>query len=78
MGAQGEVLGAAAVAKTFSGRALAARPALLDGYAAASWSLGDQLKVVFAFTVEDGRVLEIEMLADPDQLPRLDLAPDAG
>ena len=72
-GAEGEVRGAAAIAQTFSGRALAARPALLDGVAGAVWTVGGQPRVVFGFTVEDGKIIEIELLADPDVLPRLDL-----
>ena len=74
MGAQGEVLGAAAVADRFVGRAKAARLSLVDGYAGAVWSQRGEPKMVFAFTVEAGRVTEIEMLADPEQLRSLDLA----
>ena len=72
-GAAPEVLGAEAVAATFSGRATAARPALLDGFAGAVWSVGGRPRVVFGFTVEEGLVREIELLADPDLLGRLDL-----
>jgi RNA polymerase sigma-70 factor (ECF subfamily) len=75
MGSAGLVSGAAAVAGTFSGRAQTARLALLDGYAAALWAIGGAPKVVFGFTVEDGRIVEIELMADPDSLRRLDLEP---
>jgi len=75
VGAAGEVLGAQAVAETFVGRARAARPALLDGFAAAVWTAGGQPRMVFGFTVVDGRIAEIELLADPEVLPRLDLVP---
>ena len=67
------VHGAAAVAETFCGRAKAARVATLDGYAGAAWSVGGTPKVVFGFTVVDGQVVEIELLADPEVLARLDL-----
>ncbi|MGH2756584.1 MAG: sigma-70 family RNA polymerase sigma factor [Actinomycetota bacterium] len=73
-GASSEVNGAAAVAETFSGRARAVRPALVDGFAGAVWSQGGQPKVVFAFTIEAEKIVEIELLADPEQLARLDLA----
>ncbi len=43
----------------------------MDGYAAAKWTLRGELKVVFAFTVEDGLVRGIELLAD--DLERLDV-----
>ncbi|MGH3333617.1 MAG: sigma-70 family RNA polymerase sigma factor [Nocardioidaceae bacterium] len=74
-GASSEVRGAAAVAETFSGRARAAKLALLDGYAGAVWAPGGKPRVVFGFTVEAGKIVEIELLADPEQLSRLDLAP---
>jgi len=73
VGAQSEVRGAAAVAETFSGRARVARLALLDGFTAAVWAPGGKPRVVFGFTIEAGRIVEIEMLADPEQLGRLDL-----
>ena len=75
MGAEPEVVGVGAVAETFRGRARAARPGSLDGFAAAVWSVGGTPQVVFGFTVEDGLVREIELLADPEVLARLGLAP---
>lgn len=74
VGAAKEVRGAAAVAGTFSGRAKAARLALVDGVAGAVWSTHGEPRVVFGFTIEDGRIVEIELLADPERLGRLDLA----
>ena len=44
---------------------------VLRGYAAATWSLRGEVKAVFAFTVEDGLIREIELLAG--DLERLDL-----
>ena len=74
MGAEPELVGAAAVAETFRGRARGARPVDLDGFAAAVWSVGGAPRVVFGFTVEDGQIVEVELLADPEVVPRLDLA----
>jgi RNA polymerase sigma factor (sigma-70 family) len=73
-GATSRVRGAAAVAETFSGRARTATLALVDGLAGAVWAPGGKPRVVFGFTVEAGRIVEIELLADPDLLSRLDLA----
>lgn len=70
-GQAGRVEGGRAVAEFFSGRARAALPAALDGTAAAVWQYRGEVKVVFAFTVVDGRVREIELLADPDVLTRV-------
>jgi RNA polymerase sigma-70 factor (ECF subfamily) len=73
-GASTEVRGAAAVAGTFSGRARAARPALVDGAPGAVWAVGGQPRVVFGFTITDDRIVQIDLLADPDRLARLELA----
>ena len=67
------VHGAAAVAERFCGRAKAARVATLDGYAGAAWSVGGTPKVVFGFTVVDGKIVEIELMAGPEVLAGLDL-----
>lgn len=72
-GAPKEVRGAAGVAGTFSGRARTAQPALLDGVAGLVWAPGGRPRVVFAFTIKGGKVVEIEMVADPERLGRLDL-----
>ncbi|HZO64822.1 MAG TPA: sigma-70 family RNA polymerase sigma factor [Kribbellaceae bacterium] len=74
-GAVGEVRGAADVAGTFAGRARAARPALIDGTAGLVWSQGGVPRVVFDFTIVDGRIVAIDMVADADHLAQLDLAP---
>jgi RNA polymerase sigma factor (sigma-70 family) len=74
VGAAGEAHGAAAVAEQFSGRARAARPALIDGAAGAVWAPGGRPRVVFDFTVARGKIVRIDILADPERLRRLDLA----
>ena len=73
-GASKEVRGAAAVAGTFSGRARAAKPALVNGAAGAVWAPGGRPRVVFSFTFTRGRIVGIEMVADPERLRQLDLA----
>jgi hypothetical protein len=74
MGATAEVNGARAVAETFSGRARAAQPALIDGEPGAVWSLNGQPKVVFAFTITaTGTIAGIEMISDPATLSEFDL-----
>jgi ketosteroid isomerase-like protein len=74
-GAAREVRGAPAVAGTFSGRARFATAALVDGAAGAVWAPGGRPRVVFGFTITDGRIVEIELLADPERLAGLDLVP---
>jgi RNA polymerase sigma factor (sigma-70 family) len=74
VGAAAEVRGAAAVADTFLGRARFARPALVDGAAGAVWAPGGRPRVVFDFTITDGRIVAIDLVADPERLRQLDLA----
>ena len=69
-GDAGTIVGGRAVAEFFAGRAKAALPATLDGAAAFCWQHKGEVKVVFGFTVVDGKVVEIEVLADPDVLTR--------
>jgi RNA polymerase sigma-70 factor (ECF subfamily) len=64
------VIGGRAVAEFMAGRARAALPATLDGAAAFCWQYKGEVKVVFGFTVVDGKVVEIEVLADPDVVTR--------
>ncbi len=73
MGASTEVRGAPAVAETFSGRARAAQPALVDGAAGLVWAQRGEPQVVFGFTITGGKIVEIEMVADPERLEALDL-----
>src|SRR5215211_7595375 len=72
-GADEEVRGAAAVAGSFSGRAVRARPALVDGAAGAVWAPGGRPRVVFGFTIADGRIVAIDLLADPERLDAMRL-----
>jgi RNA polymerase sigma factor (sigma-70 family) len=73
-GAKAMVRGAEAVAATFSGRARAARLALVDGVAQLVWSQGGAPRVVFAFTIADGTVTAIDLLADPALLGGLEVS----
>jgi len=68
MGSEALVTGARSVAETFAGRARAARPAEIDGSPGLAWAHGGETKVAFGFTVVDGRITEIELIADPDVL----------
>jgi RNA polymerase sigma-70 factor (ECF subfamily) len=75
MGGASEARGAVEVAGTFSGRARAVRLVLVNGVAGAVWSYRGEPQVVFAFTIRDGKITEIAMVADPGQLSQLDLMP---
>jgi len=73
MGSPEEVRGAAAVAGTFSGGALAAQAAIIDGAVGVVWAVGGRTKVAWEFTISDGKVVHIDMLAATDRLDDLDL-----
>jgi RNA polymerase sigma factor (sigma-70 family) len=68
-----EVTGAAAVAETFAGRAKAAQPALVDDEVALVWAQGGVPRVVFALTILDGKIAEINMVADPERISELEI-----
>ncbi|MFC5834011.1 sigma-70 family RNA polymerase sigma factor [Nonomuraea insulae] len=69
----GEIRGAHAVADFFSGRAQAARLALVDGVPAAVWSHRGRPKAVLTFTISDGKITRIATETDQDRLRDLDI-----
>ena len=73
MGSPAEVRGAANVAGVFSGRAMGAEVAVLDGVIGLAWSPGGRPKVVWEFTIADDKVVRIDMVAATDSLGELDL-----
>jgi len=68
MGSEALVNGARGVAETFAGRARTAKAAVIDGAAGAAWQRGGETKVAFGFTIVDGLITEIELMADPEVL----------
>ena len=74
MGSPLQVRGAVAVAGTFSGRAQAARPALIDGVVGVVWAVKGRPKVAWDLTISRGKIVHIDMLAASDGLDDLDLA----
>lgn len=73
-GAARLVRGAAAVAANFSGRAAAARVILVDGVAGAVWTYRGEPQVIFRFTFDADRIVEIELLGDAGRLREVELA----
>jgi RNA polymerase sigma-70 factor (ECF subfamily) len=73
-GAEKEVRGAAAVAATFAGRARTAQLALINGTVGLVWAPGGRPRVVFAFAISHGKIVGIELIADPARLSELDLS----
>jgi RNA polymerase sigma factor (sigma-70 family) len=73
IGASREVRGAAAVAETFSGRARGAQTALVNGAIGLVWAPRGRPRVVFGFTITRGKIVGIDLVADPDRLRQLEL-----
>jgi RNA polymerase sigma factor (sigma-70 family) len=73
MGASREVRGAAAVADTFSGRARVARAALVNGAVGLVWAQRGRPRVVFGFSIARGKIVGIDLVADPQRLRHLDV-----
>jgi RNA polymerase sigma factor (sigma-70 family) len=72
-----EVRGARAVAElavAFAGLAPFSRPALVNGAPGLVTIPEGELVSVLGFTVRDGRIVEIDILADRERLARLDIA----
>lgn len=73
-----QIRGAAGVASEFLGRSRGARPALVNGTAGAVWLPSGRPRAVFAFTIRDGKITRIDLIADPDQLHQIDLVIPGG
>jgi RNA polymerase sigma-70 factor (ECF subfamily) len=68
-----ETRGADAVARMFSGRAAAARPALVNGVPGAAWTRGGRSRGALGFTIAGGKIVAIEIVTDPELLSQLDV-----
>ena len=72
-GADREVHGARGVAEVFLGRARVAEPVLVNGVVGAMWAKDGRPRAVFGFTIQDGRIVAIGIVMDPERLGQLDL-----
>jgi len=68
-----EIRGRDAVANIFRGRARAAQPALLDGEAGLVFAHGGKPRMLIDFVLENGRIVEISMIADPEHIAARDV-----
>ncbi len=68
-----EVRGAADVARVFLGSAQVARPVLVDGTPGAAWAPGGRPRALWTFKVEQGRIVEVQFIADPKSVARLEV-----
>ena len=73
-GASEETRGAATVAKQFLGRAQAARSLLVNGAVGVVVAPRGRLFVALQVTIKEGKIVEIDAIADSEHLRTLDLA----
>lgn len=73
MGASAEVRGAAAVARTFKGRARGARLALVDGAVGLVWAPGGRRRVIFEFATQGAKITGIKLFADRERLRQFEI-----
>jgi RNA polymerase sigma factor (sigma-70 family) len=68
-----EVRGARAVGETLKGRARGVRPALIDALPGAAVAIGGRTAAVWAVVIENEKIVEIELLMEPQRLAQLDV-----
>lgn len=73
-GASEEIRGAVSVARSFLGRAQAARPMLVNGAVGAVVAPRGRLLVTLQITITAGKIIAIDAIADPEHLRQLELA----
>lgn len=64
IGAARELRGLEAVAKNFLAKAQGARLALVDGAPGATWAPGGKPKIAFDFTIENGKIVAVDLVGD--------------
>ena len=65
--------GARTVATAFSGKARGALPALIDGNVGAVWMYKGEVMGLFVFTVDDDRVVGLELVNDRERVAAADV-----
>src|SRR5262249_11608317 len=72
MRASAEVRGALEGAKMLSGRARAGQVVLSEGVTGLIWAQRGQPRVAFSFAITNGKIVVIDLTADPERLRQLD------
>ena len=71
MGAWSGIRGAQDMARRFAG-VRGQRPARMNGAVGTVWAPGGQVRVASVFTITDGKIVAIDIVADPEHLRQLD------
>ena len=67
------IRGATAVAQTLSGTLRAAQSALVNDAPGLVWAPGGRARAVMSFTVTRGKIIAIDLIADPETISQLDV-----
>lgn len=70
---ENEMRGPRVIADLFKGRAVATQLAFVEGVACATWIAGGKPRVVFTFDVENGKIAEIRVIMNPDDLSEMEI-----
>ena len=73
MGSFAETRGVSAVAQSMRGGAEAARLALVGGMPGIAWTPGGRIRGAVALEIVDGRIVEIDVIGNPERLEQLDV-----
>jgi RNA polymerase sigma-70 factor, ECF subfamily len=71
LGAKVEIRGAELVAKRFLTHGRGARVAMVGGLAGLAWAPGGKLRVAFYFSIVNGKIAGVELIADPERIREL-------
>lgn len=72
---QSEMQDHRAIAKAFNGRAVGAQLALINGSVGTTWIGGGKPRLAFLFSVENGKIAEINVVMDPEDLEAMRIEP---
>jgi len=72
---QSEMRGSREIAEAFKGRAQGAQLALINGSAGTTWIGGGKPRLAFLFSVENGKIVEINVVMDPEDLGAMRIEP---
>jgi RNA polymerase sigma-70 factor (ECF subfamily) len=72
---ESEMRGARTIADLFKGRAVAAQLALINGSVGTTWMMGGKPRAVFLFFIENGKINEINVVTEPEELAEMDVKP---
>ncbi len=72
---ENEMRGASTIAELFKGRAVGAQLALINGSVGTAWLPGGKTRAAFLFFIENGKICEINVVTEPEELTEMEVRP---